>query len=163
VIQSSKKALLNSGEGAGPRARRTLRRGVAAVEFALIAPILCTLVLGIIELSRGLEVKDLLNDAARKGCRLAILPQNPTDNTVVTNTGVTAEVQDIMNDNDLNTRNLAISIKVNGSAVDVSTASQGDQISVKVAIPVSDTKWWSTYFLAGSVIESETIVMMRQD
>ncbi|HEV3443576.1 MAG TPA: TadE family protein, partial [Gemmataceae bacterium] len=46
------------------------RRGVSSVEFAFVAPIFFLMLLGLIELSRGLMVKHMLLNAARQGCRI---------------------------------------------------------------------------------------------
>ena len=47
------------------------RRGVAAVEFAVVLPLLMLLLVGIWELGRIIHVQILLNSAARDGARLA--------------------------------------------------------------------------------------------
>jgi Flp pilus assembly protein TadG len=47
------------------------RRGVAAVEFAFVAPILVALSLGSIKLGRAFETQNLLNQGAREGARYA--------------------------------------------------------------------------------------------
>ena len=50
---------------------RERRRGAVAVEFAFVAPVLLTIVLGIIEVSRLYESQNMLQTAAREGARLA--------------------------------------------------------------------------------------------
>jgi hypothetical protein len=56
-------------------ARRTApvsaRRGVAAVEFAFLAPVLFTLLLGLWQVGRIIQVKQILDNSAREGARLA--------------------------------------------------------------------------------------------
>ncbi len=47
------------------------RKGAVAVEFAIVAPILLALVLGMIELGRAFEMQNLLEVAAREGARFA--------------------------------------------------------------------------------------------
>ncbi len=47
------------------------RRGVAAVEFALVLPVFLTVSLGIIEYGRALMAANLVTSAAREGCRIA--------------------------------------------------------------------------------------------
>lgn len=54
---------------------RTARRGVAAVEFALISPILVTLLGGAVDLGRGIERSIKLETAARAGAQY--LQMNP--------------------------------------------------------------------------------------
>ena len=48
---------------------RTKRAGIAAVEFALVAPLLCLTILGMIEIGRALQVQTALTNAVREGCR----------------------------------------------------------------------------------------------
>jgi Flp pilus assembly protein TadG len=52
---------------------RRRRRGVAAVEFAMIAPVLFMLIFGIFELTRVTMVQQAITNAAREGCRVATL------------------------------------------------------------------------------------------
>ena len=59
------------------------RRGAYIVEFAFVAPIFFMLVLGIIEFGRGLMVTQLLTNAARNGCRKAIVG-NTTSSAIQT-------------------------------------------------------------------------------
>lgn len=68
------------------RAPKRQRSGAAMVEMALVMPIFCTVVLGIIEFGRAFMVCQLLNDGAREAARSAIL-------TGSTNTAVTTDAQ----------------------------------------------------------------------
>lgn len=51
-------------------------RGAAAVEFALLLPVLLLLVFGIIDFGRALNAQITLTQAAREGARLAALGQS---------------------------------------------------------------------------------------
>jgi Flp pilus assembly protein TadG len=51
-------------------------RGAAAVEFALLLPLLLLLVFGIIDFGRALNAQVTLTQAAREGARLAALNQS---------------------------------------------------------------------------------------
>lgn len=53
--------------------RRAQRRGAAVVEMAVVAPLLLTLVFGIIEFSWMMSVQQTLTNAAREGCRTAVI------------------------------------------------------------------------------------------
>src|SRR4051794_34205705 len=53
------------------RKLRSRRRGVAAVEFALVLPFLLLLLIGVWELGRMIQVQMILHNAARDGARLA--------------------------------------------------------------------------------------------
>jgi Flp pilus assembly protein TadG len=51
--------------------RRQARRAVAAVEFAFLSPFLLTLLFGLWQVGRIVEVMQLMDNAAREGARLA--------------------------------------------------------------------------------------------
>jgi hypothetical protein len=52
------------------------RHGAVAVEFAIVAPILVAIVLGMIELGRAFEMQNLLEVAAREGARFASMDRD---------------------------------------------------------------------------------------
>jgi Flp pilus assembly protein TadG len=135
--------------------KRAPRKGLAVVELAIIVPVLVFLTIGMIEVARGLMVKETLSNAARKGCRTGILPTGTTNS-------ISADINQVLTDNNIASSNATITVMVNGKVVDASTAVQHDQISVKVSIPVSQVAWITPFFLPGSDIESDTMVMMRQ-
>jgi len=135
--------------------RPRARRGTAAVEFAVIAPFLVAITLGMFEVTRALQVKNYLTDSARSGCRIAIQPGSTTQsvkdniNTVLANYG-------------LDSSYATITVLVNSNNVDVSTAQRYDQISVKIALPLSKVNWVTPLFLSSTAVESELLVMMHQ-
>ena len=53
--------------------RRNRERGAAAVEFALVLPILIMLIFGIIDFGRMLNARITITEAAREGARAAAL------------------------------------------------------------------------------------------
>jgi Flp pilus assembly protein TadG len=113
-------------------ARSRLRRAAAAVEFAVVAPVLFILVLGTVEVGRGLMVIQLLTNAARAGCRTGVIEGkatsdiNTTVTTILTAQGITTE---------------GVTVQVNDGSADASTARSGDEITVKVSIPTSKITW----------------------
>src|SRR5262249_24482778 len=62
-----------ASEPAPRLARKRARLGAHTVEFALCAPIWFVLILGMFEFGRAFMVMQLLNDAARRGCRVGII------------------------------------------------------------------------------------------
>jgi Flp pilus assembly protein TadG len=124
------------------------------VEFAFIAPVLVFLVMGMLEVSRGLMVTQALNDAARSGCRLGIQGGKTTQN-------IKDNASDALKDVPLSP-NATVTVLVNGNNVDASTAVRGDQISVQVSVPFSAVSWTTSIFLTGDTLMSEKVVMMRQ-
>lgn len=57
------------------RADKTPDRGAAAVEFALLLPLLLLIVFGLIDFGRALNAQITLTQAVREGARLAALGQ----------------------------------------------------------------------------------------
>ncbi|MEP6872773.1 MAG: TadE/TadG family type IV pilus assembly protein [Burkholderiales bacterium] len=53
--------------------RRSAQRGVAAVEFAIVSGLLCTLLLGVMEMGRLLWTWNAAVEATRYGARLAVV------------------------------------------------------------------------------------------
>lgn len=132
------------------------RGGAAAVEFALIAPILAVLITGMMETGRAFMVKEVLGGAARRACQVATLPSG-------TNSKVTTAVNNILTDNNINTGAATISVLVNGTSGDVKNAKANDKISITVSVPASAVAWTKAYlFVSAGLQLSETVVMMRQ-
>lgn len=132
------------------------RRGAAALEFALIAPMLVFMFLGMIEITRGLQVRNTLSDAARQACRLGI--QAGYDNA-----SVKSAVDSILQQNGINPAQASLEIQVNGKAADVKTALPNDRISARIQVPADKVGWIATLFLTGRNIEAGPLHMMRQN
>lgn len=66
------------------RAQAARRRAGAIVEFAVVLPLLLTILFGIIEYGYVFMVRQTLQHAAREGCRLAVLQTSVTPYTNVT-------------------------------------------------------------------------------
>jgi Flp pilus assembly protein TadG len=136
-----------------PRRTQGRRPAAAAAEFALMLPILSTLLLGMFEISRAIIVKEALSNAVQRAARIASLPGK-------TNTHVTAAVQDILSANNLT--GYTTTIKVNDVVANVSTAKRNDKVSVQVSITAGQVFWVSTFFVKSTTVESEAVVMLRQ-
>lgn len=122
------------------------RSGVTTVEFALVAPILFLIIMGMIELSRGYMVSHLLTNAAHDGCRVGSLggKANTDVNTAVTNALVSTGI-----------RSSTVLVQVNGSSGDVSSAASGDDVTVRVSVPVSSVTWVPGWHYLGTTISAE--------
>ncbi len=135
--------------------RRRPRPGIAIVEFAFVVPFLSVLVVGVAEMGRAIAVRQVLNDAVRKGARTGILPNRTTAQ-------ITSDVTNILTDNNISSSVATVTVLVNGQNVDASTATRGDQISVKVSVPFAQVSWGIIRFLGGSATLQSTLVMQRQ-
>ncbi|MCO6045336.1 pilus assembly protein [Aeoliella sp. ICT_H6.2] len=123
------------------RRHRALRSGVAAVEFAIVAPVFFLLVIGFVELGRGLMVQQVLTNASRVGVREAIGLHSTQ-----------SEAEAVASD-------YADGCSVSGVVVNVTpdpaTASAGTEITVTVSIPYADVSWVpSPWFMGGSTLEA---------
>lgn len=129
---------------------RCRRRGAAAVEMALVAPIALALIFGIMQVGYAFMVQQMLQDSARKGCRAAILPSS-------SNASVTTAVNNVLAP--MNLTGATTTVTVNGTVADVSTASYGDQVSVTVTIPFSNILLFSVNFAnsAGSITGADVL------
>ncbi len=54
------------------------RSGAATVEFAVILPLVITLLLGSVEMGRAVMVQHVLEEASRAGCRVAVFENSST-------------------------------------------------------------------------------------
>ena len=57
---------------------KTKERGAVAVEFALVAPVLVMLLLGIMEFGRAYNTQVTLSSAAREGARVMAIGNSPS-------------------------------------------------------------------------------------
>jgi hypothetical protein len=94
------------------------RRGAAAIEFAFVAPIFVTIVLGVSEASRLFEAQNQLATAVREGARLAAMDR----------TGLLAEGQ---------TTNAKIASDINNYLT--ANGLPGDQVDVFIVDPSDHT------------------------
>lgn len=121
------------------------RRGAAAVEFAIIAPLLFMLLLGSIELSRGFMVQQVLTNASRVGARQATT-------VAATESAVTDDVESYAE---------SMGITGVGVAVDPSPASAGagDEVSVTVSVPYSSVTWLPVpKFMHGKTLTATSVM-----
>lgn len=128
--------------------RREERNGVAAVEFAIIAPVFFLLVIGFIELGRALMVQQVLTNASRVGARRAIA-LNVTHSQVI----------DAV-------REYAAGVAVPGVSVEVTPtpggAKAGDPITVTVSIPYHEISWVPSPWFMGETTLQATSIMRKE-
>jgi len=123
-------------------------RGVAAVEFALVAPVFLVMALGIIEVGRMMMVEQILVNATNLGARAATMDGSTT-----------ASVQTLM-------ANYLTSSSISGStqtiSPDPSTASSGTAITVTVTVPSSSVSWTGSLAWGSGKTLSATAVMVHE-
>jgi Flp pilus assembly protein TadG len=134
----------------GIRRSSLVRRGVAAVEMAFVAPIFVTLTLGMIELGRGIMVGQLMTNAAREAARMAIIDGS-------TNSSVSNAAKSFMQSaagiaaDDLS---VTITTSTSGGGNNVANANPQDLITINLSLPYSKVSWIPPKYLAGKDITS---------
>ena len=132
--------------------RRIQRRhtGAAAVEFAIVAPLLfLCVILPTFEFGRGLMLAESISNAARAGCRVGVLPGK-------SNSAVISTVNTSLGDQGITGATTLVT--VNETSADVSAAVAGDTIKVTVNVPYNSNSWIPGRFLAGvSISRSQTM------
>jgi Flp pilus assembly protein TadG len=155
------------------RGKGSKRTGTAVVEFAFVAPILAMVIMGMLELTRGIMVKVSLSNAARAGCRAGVKYQT-TGNADIIQLCKDVMAYDGFDSTKFNPNTIgSVSITVtdsNGNIVNANStypngesleAPPGSFVSVQVSIPVSSTTWVPCLYFTQSTLESETVVMMK--
>jgi Flp pilus assembly protein TadG len=137
-------------QDAGRRLRtpdRGRRRGVAAVEFAVTAPLVLILLFGVWEVGRSIEVQQILSNAAREGGRQA-------SSGLKTDSEIRQVVLDYVRNAGLPNANVTVQISnLTQPGATVMDADQLDQCQVTVTIPYADVRWVaSSRFVASSAL-----------
>lgn len=141
---------------ANPTVKRTTacRPGTAAVEFAVILPFVMVLFLGIIEFGRVLMVQQILTNAAREGCRYAVLPG-----------GTISSSRDVVTTY-LSNANITLSSPSTQVTVspDPTTAAKGASITVNVTLPFSSVSWLpATIFMTGKSLSASVVMRLESN
>jgi hypothetical protein len=150
-----------------PRHRRV---AVAAVEFAMLLPLLVILILGIWEIGRLIQISQLISNAAREGAR-----QGSTAKYTYTqirqatfeylrNSGV--PLHHTLNNADVTLSNTNVVIEVdNLDGNEAFEADQFDRIFVRVTIPMRNFQWLSsnTFMPAGTKISANSTFLVMRD
>jgi Flp pilus assembly protein TadG len=134
-----------------PIRRKRKERGVAMMEFALLLPFLVLIVMLVVEGSRMIRTHQVLNNAAREGARLSILPENKGNTadivTEVVNyanlNGVTISTTDV-------TINQAATINNGGVLLSASTVTVTHNYNVNYLAIFTWLGMPSSYALQGS-------------
>lgn len=126
----------------------TKRRGVAAVEFAVCLPIIVLLVMGSIEASSFIFLKQSLSVAAYEGAREAI------------RTGSASQDADARARSILTARQVQ-EFNINFPGNDPATARRGDEIIVQVTAPTAVNSPLAGQFVADRLLTS-SVVMVKE-
>lgn len=125
------------------------RKGATAVEMAVVAPLFFLLILGLVEFVRMGMVKQALTDAARAGCRKAVLVGTRTDEVAETT------IRDYLKSSISDTQDVT-KCRVSISPSDFTSMASGGEITTKVEVNYSDVSWLVPNFLDTTVLRAES-------
>jgi Flp pilus assembly protein TadG len=138
------------------------RPGTAAVEMAVLMPLLLLLIVGVWEMGRFAQIQQTMCNAAREGARLA------SQATILNSSGAYTQITVSSSSPNVNTTvaqylsaagitnltglQVTYSDLTNPSATDPYLGSQNDQFIVTVTLPYANVKWSSL-----SLINPQTV------
>ncbi len=139
------------------RRATTKRRGVALVEFAVVAPVLFLVIFGMFEMARMVMVKQAVVNAAREGCREACLATTTSATDV--DTAVRTHLQNVVPNHSNPT-----TLRVTCTPASLSAITSGTAVMVDVRCNFSDVSWMPGNFLGlSSAVEIRgTSVKIRE-
>lgn len=133
----------------GKRIRKTRhkRRGAAAVEMAMVAPLFLLIIFSLVEFGRTFMVQQMMVNAAREGARAAVLEGSTED-----------DVKDVVEDY-LEATSVEILRENIAVSTDPETAADGDAITVTIVVPYADISWLpNPRFLADVDLQSAAVM-----
>lgn len=133
--------------GRPTKRRRTSskRNGIAAVEFAIVAPIFFMVVIGIIEIGRAIMVQQVLINASRVGARQAVTLSGSHASTV---SAVTEYAQGV------GIPSVAVTV-----SPDPATAAAGQPITVTAGVNYASVSWLpAPWFMGGKYLQAASVM-----
>ncbi len=124
---------------------RSNRSGVAVVEFAIVAPVFVLFVMGMIEVSRGLMIQEVITNAAREGARAAVVESSTTST-------VTSAVQTYLTAANVPTSAATITVTI-------PAVRYNNFATVTVSVPYSKVSWVPVPKYLGSITLTATSTM----
>ena len=126
------------------------KRGVAAVEMAVVLPVLILLLMGSMQLGRGVMVKHILEEVARAGCRVAVVESSTTSD-------VEAIVATAMKTAHLT--NYTVTVSPNPPT----EMGPFEAVTVTITIPYDQVSWVKAGFLEGRTLEGVCVMPAEAD
>lgn len=126
------------------RRRLPKRSGTAAVEFAVVAPLIFLLLFGMVEFGRMLMVQQILTNASREGARRAIIESSTVPE-------VTTVVTDYLEKNSVSGATLDI------GPTDLTIVGAGEPVVVSVSVLYDQVSWLPVpRYLGGVLLRGES-------
>jgi Flp pilus assembly protein TadG len=138
------------------------RCGIAAVEMAVVAPLVVGLLVGLLEVGQLVKVNQIVSNAAREGARAASTGVNTYANVqttvanYLTNAGITNQSGLTVTVSDVTQGN-------SGPQFDPSTANWLDQLQITVTLPYSNIQLAPLLIPPSTVISAQAAWFSNQD
>ena len=141
------------------------RRGAAAVEFAVISPVLLLTAIGIVDVGQYASVGQIVNNASREGARVAIRADTASASEV--EAAVSAYMLGALPGMSPDTIDNALDVSVTDtyamiSGDDMTNLESGYQVSVQVTFDYQSVRWAPSGFFGSNTVVQTTTVMRRE-
>lgn len=128
---------------------RSERRGAFTAELALIAAIFFVMILGIIEFARAFMVMELLNEGARRGCRVGAIEGTTTQQIKDATTNFLSSVM---------VGGATASVTINDGVNNIQEAQNVPaytEITVNVSVPVTSVSWVPGFIFPSGTLQGQ--------
>jgi Flp pilus assembly protein TadG len=145
-----------------PNGKVEQRYGTAAVELAVVLPVVIILLVGLLEIGQTVQVSQILSNAAREGARKASTGMNTyadvqtTVSNYLTNAGIT-------NQTGLTVTIYNVTQGNSGPNFDPSTAIYLDQLQITVTLPYANVQLAPLPTPQATVLTAQAIWFSNQD
>lgn len=129
--------------------RQHCRRGVAAVEAAIVLPVLVLLLLGTFEVCQVLFIRNSVLIAAYEGTRVALVPGADQEN-------VEAMVRDILNQRNLTPQSISI------QPTDFANQPNNTLVTVEVVVSARDNCTLPMLFHGSTLVREDATLMLER-
>lgn len=141
------------------------RRGAAAVEFAVISPVLLLTAIGTVDVGQYAAVGQIVNNASREGARVAIRADTASVSQV--EAAVLAYMTDALPGVSSETIDSGLSVSVTDtyamiSGDDMTNLESGYQVSIQVTFDYQSVRWAPSGFFGSNTIVQTTTIMRRE-
>lgn len=140
------------------------RRGASAVELAIVAPILLTLLIGAVEIGQFYNVWQKISNASREGARVA--SKYSTSGSLEVENSVEGYVLDAFSGVPESTIRSALRTTVRDSSggriTDLTSVGFGSQLSVEVSLEFGAVNWIQGIAALDDQLVTSTTVMRRE-
>jgi Flp pilus assembly protein TadG len=133
---------------ANRQSAKTNRQAVAAVEFAVMSPIMIFFMFAVIEVTNAIYLQQALTIAAYEGARVALVPGTDTSNVIAAGNRI------------LEARNV-IGAKISIEPNSFSSAAFGDPIRVEATAPAFQTGITASFFSEDQIFRA-SVTMMKE-